>query len=110
MFLYSKLAHVKELEAGESVSYGRTYKTKQKEWIGSIGLGYADGWRRKLQGQQVLIDGKRMPIVGRVCMDQLMIKLDKQYPIGTKVTLIGKDGSQNIEIDQIADKIETINY
>jgi alanine racemase len=77
MNLYSRLAHVKLLGKGESVSYGRTYKTTSDEWIGSIGLGYADGFNRKLRGQEVIIDGKRMPIVGTICMDQLMIKLDK---------------------------------
>jgi alanine racemase len=54
-------------------------------------LGYADGWNRKLSGQDVIVEGRRMPIVGLVCMDQIMIKLDREYPLGTKVTLIGEE-------------------
>lgn len=91
--LYSRIVNCKIIQKGESVSYGRTYKaTEDQEWIGTLPIGYADGYRRSLQGQEVLVEGKRMPVVGRVCMDQIMIKLDKEYPIGTKVTLIGKDG------------------
>ncbi|MBN9656187.1 alanine racemase [Halobacillus sp. GSS1] len=108
--LTSRLIHVKKIEAGESVSYGATYTAEKEEWIGTIPLGYADGWIRKLQGAEVLVDGKRQPIVGRICMDQFMIRLDQEYPIGTKVTLIGKQGNQEISADEIAEHLETINY
>src|SRR5690625_485189 len=108
--LHSRLHHVKKISKGETVSYGRTYTAKDDEWIGTIPIGYGDGWRRKLQGIDVLIDGKRMPIVGRVCMDQTMIKLDKAYPIGTKVTLIGKQKEDMINVDEVANYIKTINY
>lgn len=108
--LHSRLIHVKCLDSGESISYGATYTTEDQEYIGTIPIGYADGWIRKLQGMDVLIDGKRMPIVGRITMDQTMIKLDWEYPVGTKVTLIGKQGDAEIEADEIAAKLETINY
>ncbi|SFK36084.1 alanine racemase [Halobacillus dabanensis] len=108
--LKSRLVHVKKLEAGESISYGATYTTEKDEWIGTIPLGYADGWIRKLQGMDVLVDGKRHPIVGRICMDQFMICLDQEYPIGTKVTLIGKQGEEEISADEVADHLDTINY
>ncbi|WP_050801689.1 alanine racemase [Ornithinibacillus scapharcae] len=108
--LHSKLVHVKKLSKGESVSYGRTYIAEADEWIGTVPIGYGDGWSRKLQGMSVLVEGNRMPIVGRICMDQLMIRMDREYKIGTKVTLIGKQGNDNIEIDEIADYLETINY
>ncbi|MBX0359696.1 alanine racemase [Halobacillus sp. Nhm2S1] len=108
--LSSRLVHVKKVKAGESISYGATYTTEKEEWIGTIPLGYADGWIRKLQGAEVLVDGKRQPIVGRICMDQFMIRLDQEYPIGTKVTLIGKQGDQEISADEIAEHLETINY
>ncbi len=52
-------------------------------------IGYADGWIRKLSNFEVLVDGVKVPIVGRICMDQLMIKLPKMYKMGTKVTFIG---------------------
>ncbi|KGX87834.1 alanine racemase [Pontibacillus marinus] len=108
--LHSKLIHVKKLPKGESISYGATYTTSSEEWIGTVPLGYADGWIRKLQGMEVLVEGKRMPIVGRICMDQFMVRLDQPYPVGTKVTLIGKQMDQEITIDEIADYLDTINY
>lgn len=108
--LKCRLTHVKQVAANESISYGATYTTTDDEWVGTIPIGYADGWIRKLQGMNVLIDGKRMPIVGRICMDQAMIKLDKSYPVGTLVTLIGGQGNEIIEMDEIADYLDTINY
>lgn len=108
--LHSRLDHVKWLDPGESISYGATYTTEDEEYIGTIPIGYADGWIRKLQGADVLVDGKRMPIVGRITMDQTMIKLDQAYPVGTQVTLIGKQSDEEIEVDEIAEKLETINY
>lgn len=108
--LHSRLIHVKKMDPGESISYGAIYTTADEEYIGTIPIGYADGWTRKLQGVDVLVDGKRMPVVGRITMDQTMIKLDKEYPVGTKVTLIGKQGDDEIEADEIAEKLETINY
>lgn len=108
--LRSRLIHVKKLAKGEKVSYGATYETSDEEWIGTIPIGYADGWIRKLQGQEVLVDGKRVPIVGRICMDQCMVRLPSNFPIGTTVTLIGREGDQFISINEIAKKLETINY
>ncbi|WP_223703157.1 alanine racemase [Sutcliffiella deserti] len=108
--LCTKLVHVKKLDLGESVSYGATYTTKKEEWIGTVPVGYADGWTRKLQGMNVLVDGKLAPIVGRVCMDQFMIKLPYELPLGTVVTLIGKQGDLQISSNDIAEKLETINY
>ena len=108
--LFSQLTHVKTIHQAESISYGRTYQAQEETIVGTVPLGYADGWIRKLQGSDVLVDGKRMPIIGRICMDQFMIKLDKPYPIGTKVTLIGKDGKEEITVDEVAERLETINY
>lgn len=108
--LYSELIQVKQIAAGETISYGATYEAQEAEWIGTIPIGYGDGWRRDLQGFYVLVDGKRMPIVGRVCMDLTMVKLDKAYLVGEKVTLIGCDGSAEITVDDVADYLQTINY
>ncbi|MDF9758360.1 alanine racemase [Peribacillus simplex] len=108
--LRTKMVAVKQLTKGESVSYGATYTAEGDEWIGTLPIGYADGWIRKLQGQEVLVDGSRVPIVGRICMDQCMVKLPRSYPVGTAVTLIGNDGEESITVDEIAAKLETINY
>lgn len=108
--LHSELVHVKRIKKGSTISYGATYVAKEDEWIGTIPLGYADGWRRDLQGANVLIDGKRCEIVGRICMDQLMVKLDKKYKIGTKVTLIGVQKDKKITVDEVANYLGTINY
>ncbi|MBT2729706.1 alanine racemase [Bacillus sp. ISL-75] len=108
--LRSRLVHVKKLQKGEKVSYGATYETGEEEWIGTIPIGYADGWIRKLQGQEVLVKGTRSPIVGRICMDQCMIRLPYHVPIGTTVTLIGGDEEQFISVNEIAQKLDTINY
>src|SRR5690625_7937488 len=76
LFLHSRLVHVKERGEGEAVGYGAEFKTNKSEWIGTIPIGYGDGWPRKLQGADVLIEGKRFPVVGRICMDQTMIQLE----------------------------------
>jgi alanine racemase len=108
--LRSRLVHVKKLPKGEKVSYGATYETGEEEWIGTIPIGYADGWIRKLQGQEVLVRGTRSPIVGRICMDQCMIRLPSSVPVGTTVTLIGGEDDQFISVNEIAKKLDTINY
>lgn len=108
--LHSKVTQVKRINKGDKVSYGCTYEAQEKEWIGTIPIGYADGWIRRLQGQEVLVDGMRSPIVGRICMDQSMIKLPYQVSVGTTVTLIGGQQTQSITMDEIAEKLETINY
>jgi len=108
--LRSRLVHVKKMQKGEKVSYGATYETGEEEWIGTIPIGYADGWIRRLQGQEVLVEGTRSPIVGRICMDQCMIRLPYEVPIGTTVTLIGAQENQFISVNEIAEKLETINY
>ncbi|WP_428910562.1 alanine racemase [Niallia sp. Krafla_26] len=108
--LKTKLVHVKKIQKGEKVGYGSTYEASGEEWIGTLPIGYADGWIRKLQGQEVLVDGQRVPIVGRVCMDQTTIKLPSSLPVGTEVTLIGSQGAEYISVNEIAKKLETINY
>ncbi|MFD1019325.1 alanine racemase [Thalassobacillus hwangdonensis] len=108
--LHSRIVHVKKLKEGECVSYGATYCATEDTWIATVPLGYADGWIRRLQGIDVLVDGKRRPIVGRICMDQFMIELDKEYDVGEQVTLIGRQGDEEITADEVAAYLDTINY
>ncbi|MGG4038638.1 alanine racemase [Heyndrickxia ginsengihumi] len=108
--LHTKVMHIKKIHPGDTVSYGATFSADKDEWIATLPIGYADGWIRKLQGQEVIVDGEKAPIVGRVCMDQCMIKLSHKVKVGTKVTLIGKQGNLSISVDDIARKLDTINY
>lgn len=109
--LHSKIVHVKEMLRGERISYGGVYEAAEDgEIIGTIPIGYADGWIRKLKDAEVLVNGKRCPIVGRICMDQLMVRLPERVPIGTKVTLIGAQGDEKISVDEVAAIVDTINY
>lgn len=106
----SRLVHVKKIKKGEKISYGATYTASSDEWIGTVPVGYADGWSRKLQGSIVLVGGKRCPIIGRVCMDQFMVRLPYEFSRGEKVTLIGSQGEDMIGIDEVAKTLDTINY
>lgn len=108
--LESELVHVKKVTKGDTVSYGGTYVAQQDEWIGTMPIGYADGVIRGLSGQEVLIDGKRASIVGRICMDQLMIKLPREMQVGEKVVLLGKQQQDEIRIQEWADRLHTIVY
>lgn len=107
---YTKISHIKQLPANSGVSYGATYKTSDVEWIATLPVGYADGWLRDMQGFSVLVEGEKAEIVGRVCMDQCMIKLSKQYPVGTKVTLIGDSNDKIVSAEDVASHMNTINY
>lgn len=104
--LQSQLVQVRWLEAGESVGYGATYQAKQSHWMGVVPIGYADGWWRTNQGRSVLIDGHECEIIGRVCMDQLMVALPHEMKVGTTVTLIG-DG---MSVERVAEELGTIPY
>lgn len=108
--LETEIVHVKYVKAGETISYGATYRCEQDEWIATLPIGYADGLLRGLQGQEVLVRGQRVPIVGRVCMDQCMIRLPEKMLAGEKVQLIGRQAGAQIRIEEWAEKLETIAY
>jgi len=109
----TKIVFIKELPRGESISYGRTYITKRRRRVASLPVGYADGYNRLLSNQgEVLVRGQRVPIIGRVCMDQCMIDVTNltQVEIGDEVVLWGRQGEEMITVEEIAQKIRTINY
>lgn len=110
MQLVSAIVQTKQLKPGDRIGYGATYTAQENEWIATVPIGYADGWLRKMQGTHVLVDGQFCEIIGRVCMDQLMIRLPKPYEPGEKVTLIGEDQGEEITMQEIADHLETIHY
>ncbi|MBC1501578.1 alanine racemase [Listeria weihenstephanensis] len=103
---YTEMVQVKELAPGDHVSYGATYEATEQEWVATLPVGYADGFIRAYSGFQVSVDGILMPVIGRVCMDQCIIKLPYKYPVGTKVTLIGGPNSADVA----ARHLNTINY
>ena len=104
--LLSNLVQVKKIKKGDKVGYGATYEAQEDEWIGVVPIGYADGWTRSHQGRHVMVNGYECEIIGRVCMDQMMIRLPKQFPMGTEVTLIG-DG---MPVERVAAEVGTISY
>lgn len=108
--LRSELVHVKEVTAGSSIGYGATYHSWQSEYIGTVPIGYADGFLRAMQGFSLLIEGEFCPVVGRVSMDQITVRLPKRYDVGTPVTLIGHSGQQSVSVQDWADHLGTINY
>ncbi len=111
--LHARVSHVQHLASGEGVSYGLRTKLSQAATIATLPIGYADGVQRRLWkvGGEVLIGGKRCPIVGVVTMDQLMVNCgDADVQIGDHAILIGAQGSQSISANEIAAKLETIGY
>ena len=111
--LHARVSHVQHLASGEGVSYGLRTKLSQAATIATLPLGYADGIQRRLWkvGGEVLIGGKRCPIVGVVTMDQLMVNCgDADVQIGDHAVLIGTQDSQSISANEVAAKLETIGY
>lgn len=111
--LKAEIAQVKQLDAGMTVSYGRTYEVGRPMRTATIPIGYADGYSRLFSNNgEVLVCGKRAPIVGRICMDQCMIDVTDIPDVGrgSVVTLIGKDGEEEITASEIADRMGTVNY
>jgi len=110
----TRIIFLKELSAGEYISYGRTYTTiKKRTKIASLPVGYADGYNRLLSNKgEVLARGRRFPIIGRICMDQCMIDVSSllEVKIGDEVVLWGRQGEEEITVEEISEKIGTINY
>jgi alanine racemase len=113
MTLKTTIAAVKTLPPGSAVSYGGAYITPGYERIAVIPIGYADGFRRKPNNWgEVLVRGKRAPLVGRVCMDQCMINVthSPEVELGDEVVLIGAQGEDRIRAEDVAVKLGTNNY
>lgn len=111
--LKSQVVHVKTLPAGYGISYGATYVTSDVRRIATIPVGYGDGYARSLSNQgEVLIRGRRVPICGRVCMDQFMVDVT-DIPgvcVGDTVTLIGTDGAEHITLEELGERSGRFNY
>jgi len=117
--LKTQIVMVKEVPEGWGISYGSRYVTrKDGERIGTLPIGYADGFSRMMNGKAAaLVRGSRVPVLGTICMDQCMIALDgveaadlRPVEAGEEVVLIGSQGGETITADEVADLLGTINY
>jgi alanine racemase len=102
----SRLAQTRLLQPGESTGYGRRFVAERPTWIGTVPVGYADGFRRDMTGTRVLVEGELRPVVGTVSMDAVAVELDRELPVGTPVTIVG----EGLLIERHADAAETIGY
>ncbi len=110
---HSRVSFVKTLPAGRPISYGGMFVTQKETVVATVPAGYADGYCRNLSGRfYVLIHGQKAPILGRVCMDQLMVDVTEipDVKAGDPVTLIGTDGAETITVEQIAAAAGSFNY
>jgi alanine racemase len=110
--LVSYLAEVKRCEPGQSAGYGRRFVADRPTWLGTIPIGYGDGYRRGLTNNaEVLVDGRRFPVAGTVSMDNITVDLGDDPPArGAEAVLIGARGGERILAEDVAARIGTINY
>jgi len=113
MSVKTQVYFVKTVPAGETISYDRTYTTWRPTRVATLAVGYGDGYKRALSGKgAVLIRGRRAPILGRVCMDQVMVDVTEIPGVveGDEAVLLGTMGSERIDADEIAEWANTISY
>jgi alanine racemase len=111
--LESYVADVKPLRAGDSVGYGRTWTASRETSVAVVPIGYGDGYRRGLSNNgEVIVNGRRYPVVGTVSMDNITIDVgpDARVQVGDLVTLIGEDGDESVRAEELARMLGTINY
>ena len=104
---------LKKLSPGQSVSYGCTYTAREEILVGLLPIGYADGLNRRLSGRgEVLVRGRRAPIIGRVCMDWIMIEVTDipGVAVGDEVVILGSQGNECISAEELAATLDTISY
>ena len=109
----SRVTHVKTLPAGREISYGGTYVTSRPTVVATVPVGYADGYSRSLSGKfHVLIKGQKAPILGRICMDQMMVDVTHIPNVQPEdpVVLVGKDGENEITMEEISAAADSFNY
>jgi alanine racemase len=111
--LHSYVADVKRFEGGASAGYGRRWRAGEDTWVGVLPIGYGDGVRRGLTNNaEVLVGGRRHPLVGTVSMDNITIDLGPETDVepGAPAVLIGAQGSERILAEEVAGRLDTINY
>ena len=113
MELKSFLTYIKDVAPGVEVSYGGIFKTEYPMRIGTVCIGYGDGYPRNLSGKgMVLICGKKVPVLGRICMDQCMVDLTDvpEAKEWDEVTLLGVDGTEEITVEELAAECDGFHY
>ena len=113
MSFKTRAIHIKDMKPGDTVSYGRTYKITKPTRVATLPLGYDDGYNRLLSNQgKVIIKGVKVPIIGRICMDQCFVDVSdiKDVSVGDEVVLYGSQGKETISIESIAKQLNTIPY
>jgi alanine racemase len=113
MTIRAKVSAVRRLDAGERPSYGRLRALERESTVVTVPFGYADGFPRRLfeAGADVLINNKRFPLAGTVTMDQLLIDCgDDVVDVGDDVVLLGRQGDEEISVDELADLAGTISH
>jgi len=113
MQLKSVISQIKKVKPETSVSYGRTYVSKEDMKLATVPIGYADGYMRSNSGKaQMIVNGKRVSLVGRVCMDQLVLDVSKIEDVktGDVVTVFGADKGEELLVDELSKISDTINY
>ena len=113
MSLRSEITYVKDIPAGAEVSYGGTFRAERPMRIATVPVGYGDGYPRSLSSKgEILILGRRAPILGRVCMDQMMVDVSHipEAAEGVRVTLLGEDGGAEITVDELGEKSGRFPY
>jgi alanine racemase len=111
--VHSWVAAVRRFEPGESAGYGRRWAAREPTWVATVPIGYGDGWRRGLTNDcDVLIGGRRFPLVGTVSMDNVTVDLggETDVSVGDEVVLIGRQGGERILAEEVARRLDTINY
>ena len=111
--VHSWVAAVRRFEPGESAGYGRRWAAQKPTWVATVPIGYGDGWRRGLTNDcDVLIGGRRFPLVGTVSMDNVTVDLggETDVSVGDEVVLIGRQGGERILAEEVARRLDTINY
>jgi len=108
--LKAQISHVKTIEKGDKVSYGLIFEASSRTQVATVPVGYADGWSRDLSNKgHALVNGRRVPIIGRICMDQLMLDVTgMDVRRGDEVVLMGRQGEEEITIEEIAVEIGQI--
>ena len=113
MSLKSRIIHLKKVSAGFNVSYGITYQTDKPTTIATVPVGYADGLNRLFSSRgQMMVQGQKVPIIGRVCMDLTMLDVGEISSVGMEdeVVIFGRQGNDSITADELASELNTINY